>query len=76
MPRISDPIDATRFQKPKLKKPSPARSSVHTYMRRGWPCSPMMCIGPNVRFMPMHISQKFHHPSRSLSILPKIFGHQ
>ncbi len=35
-----------------------------------------MCIGPNVRFIPMTISQKFHLPSFSLSILSKTFGHQ
>ncbi len=35
-----------------------------------------MCIGPNVRFMPTIITQKFHLPIFSLSILPKIFGHQ
>ena len=35
-----------------------------------------MCIGPNVMFMPMIMSQKFHLPIVSLSILPKIFGHQ
>ena len=28
-----------------------------------------MCIGPKVRFMPMTISQKFHLPSFSLSML-------
>ena len=59
-----------------LKKPSPARASVQTYIRRGWPCRPMMCIGPNVRFMPMTISQKFHLPSFSLRHLPNTFGHQ
>ena len=26
-----------------------------------------MCIGPNVRFMPMRVSQKCHEPSASLS---------
>ncbi len=35
-----------------------------------------MCIGPNVRLMPITISQKFHLPSLSLSMRPKIFGHQ
>ncbi len=35
-----------------------------------------MCIGPNVRFMPMIINQKLILPSFSLSILPNTFGHQ
>ena len=35
-----------------------------------------MCIGKNVRLNPMSINQKFHLPSVSLSIRPKIFGHQ
>jgi len=74
--RMKAPIDATRFQNPRLKNPPPARYSLHTYIRRGCPCSPMMCIGPNVMFMPMIISQKFHRPSSSLRHLPKTFGHQ
>ena len=76
MAMMTAPTVATRFQNPMLKKPSPARSSVHTYIRRGWPCSPMMCIGPNVRFMPITISQKFHLPSFSERHLPNTFGHQ
>ena len=35
-----------------------------------------MCIGPNVMFMPITISQKFHLPSFSLRHLAKTFGHQ
>jgi hypothetical protein len=35
-----------------------------------------MCIGPKVPFIPITINQKFHLPSFSLSIRPKIFGHQ
>ncbi len=30
-----------------------------------------MCIGPNVRFMPMNMSQKFTLPHVSLSMLPE-----
>jgi len=73
---MNEPIEATMFQKARLKNPSPARCGVHTYMRRGWPWRPRMCIGPNVRFMPTNISQKFHEPRRSFSILLKTFGHQ
>ena len=35
MARTNAPIVATRFQNPRLKNPSPARASVHTYIRRG-----------------------------------------
>ena len=35
-----------------------------------------MCIGKNVRLNPMSISQKFHFPSDSFIMRPKIFGHQ
>ena len=35
-----------------------------------------MCIGPKVRLVPMTISQKFHLPNFSLSMRPKILGHQ
>ena len=31
----NEPMDETRFQKPRLKKPSPARASVQTCIRRG-----------------------------------------
>ena len=73
---MNAPTDATAFQNPMLKKPSPARSSVQMYIRRGWPCRPVMCIGPNVRFSPMIINQKFHLPSFSLRHFPNTFGHQ
>ena len=63
-------------RRPGSRSSKPMAGRVTRYMRRGWPCRPRMCIGPNVRFMPMIISQKFHLPSRSLSIRPKIFGHQ
>ena len=76
MARVYEPTVATVFQKCRLKKPSPVSFSGYTTMRRGWPCRPRMCIGPNVRFMPMTMNQKFHLPSVSLSILPNIFGHQ
>ena len=35
-----------------------------------------MCIGPNVRFIPMNMSQKLTRPIFSLSIRPNTFGHQ
>ena len=35
-----------------------------------------MCMGPNVRFIPTTIVQKFHLPSFSDSMRPKTFGHQ
>ncbi len=35
-----------------------------------------MCMGKNVTFTPTNSSQKFHRPSRSLSILPVNFGNQ
>jgi len=69
-------FDAIMFQKAMLKKPSPARWAVVWYIRRGWPCRPMMCIGPNVMLRPTTIVQKLALPHFSLSCLPKIFGHQ
>ena len=43
-------------------------------MRRGMPSIPEKCIGKNVRFMPMKVSQKCILPSFSLIKRPVIFG--
>ena len=44
--------------------------------RRGIPCTPIRCIGKNVRLKPMNVAQKWIFPSRSLYIRPVIFGNQ
>ena len=68
--RMKAPTVSAKFQNVKPMLPA------YRYMRRGWPKSPTMCIGPNVRFTPTTISQKFHLPSVSLSMRPQILGHQ
>ena len=76
IPSTSEPTDETRFQKPRLKKPSPARASVQMYIRRGWPCRPRMCIGKKDTLKPMNMIQKVHLPSFSFISRPVNFGNQ
>ena len=53
-----------------------ANLAAYSATRRGMPCMPMMCIGPNVRLKKMNVSQKCHLPRRSSYIRPVIFGNQ
>ena len=68
--RIKEPTVATMFQK------SHPMFSGYVNTRRGIPSSPTKCIGKNVTFMPMNMSQKLSLPSRSLRNRPYIFGNQ
>src|SRR4029078_1537119 len=67
---MNDPMVSMKFR---TSQPIPGW---YRYVRRGMPMRPTMCIGKKVRLKPMSISQKFHLPRRSSSILPNAFGHQ
>jgi len=59
-----------------MKRFIPANCVAYVDTRRGIPCRPRMCIGPNVRLKKMNVHQKCHLPSRSSNIRPVIFGNQ
>ncbi len=46
----------------------------YVHVRRGMPFSPRKCMGKNVRFMPMNVTQNWMLPSFSLMMRPVIFG--
>src|SRR5664280_65291 len=54
----------------------PWRFFAYVNTRRGWPKSPMMNIGKNVRLKKTNIVQKWIMPSLRFIILPVILGSQ